>query len=170
MWQDAAGRTSSSSQRLIFKQPSSMQRSNSGWQVLGSMLAAALFPSMGHADIYKWVDANGQTHYSQRKADAGDARTVELKVPPPPDAPPASPPSTELWRNTRSQATRPQPPSTDRPPRALSDGRDHGTDASRCALARDVLSGAVRHRNGKPTDTYDREVAQNDIKSFCNPR
>lgn len=53
-------------------------------------------------------------------------------------------------------------------PRPLSGGKENGTDASRCALARDVLSGAVRHRNGTPTDANDREVAQNDIRAFCH--
>ena len=42
------------------------------------------------------------------------------------------------------------------------------TDANRCRLARDVLSGAARHSNGKPTDQNDREIAQRDIGSFCS--
>jgi hypothetical protein len=55
-------------------------------------------------------------------------------------------------------------------PKPLFDGRDHRTDASQCVLARNVLNGAVRQGNGRPTDKYDREVAQNDTKAFCNSR
>ncbi|MBT2300503.1 DUF4124 domain-containing protein [Variovorax paradoxus] len=153
-----------------------MQSSNPGWHVLGALLAPLLFPSISHAEIYKWVDAKGQTHYTERKGDAGDARTVELKISPPPEPPQTSTPS-EYLRAQSKLAHPPQPstrkpyrPPMERSPKSLSDGKDHGTDASRCALARDVLSGAVRHGNGKPTDQYDREVAQNDTKAFCNSR
>jgi hypothetical protein len=52
-------------------------------------------------------------------------------------------------------------------PKSLSGGKSDETDASRCNLARDVISGAVRHRNGAPTDKNDREVAENDIRAFC---
>ena len=152
-----------------------MQSSNPGWHVLGAVLASVLFPSIGHAEIYKWVDAKGQTHYTERKADAGDAKTVEVKPPPPP-APQTSTPSQQDWGAWSRSTSSSRSPSKESygpygPPvgrtKPLSDGRDHGTDASRCALARDVLSGAVQHRNGKPTDQYDREVAQNDTKAFC---
>jgi len=129
------------------------------------------------AQVYKWVDANGQAHYSERRLDAGAAKTTVVKIASAPAAPPNSSPSTAFLR-APSRSAQPWPAASGRadappgwkPPKALSDGRDHGTDSSRCALAKDVLSGAVRHSNGKPTDQYDRDVAQNDIKAFCNDR
>jgi hypothetical protein len=36
--------------------------------------------SISHAEIYKWIDASGQTHYSEKKEDAGQGKAVELKV------------------------------------------------------------------------------------------
>ncbi|MDQ0013397.1 hypothetical protein J2W23_001776 [Variovorax boronicumulans] len=148
-----------------------MQSPNPAWHVLSAALAALLLPSASHAEIYKWVDAKGQTHYSERKADAGDARTVEVKPAP---APPQSAAPKEDWR-AWSRATSPTQTATGVPPygppvarpRSVSGGRENGTDASRCALARDVLAGLLQHSNGKPIDQYDRDVAQNDIKSFC---
>lgn len=149
-----------------------MQSPNPAWHVvLGAALAALLLPSAGHAEIYKWIDAKGQTHYSERKADAGDARTVEVKPAP---APPQAAAPKEDWRawsratpstQTTTGASPSGPPVAR--PRSVSGGRENGTDASRCALARDVLAGVLQHGNGKPLDQYDRDVAQNDVKSFC---
>lgn len=127
-----------------------------------------------HAQVYKWVDHKGQVHYSERKGDAGASPTAEVKITPSPKPPPQAKPLADDFR-APGELTMPPPTATNntgqppaaKGPRAQSDGRDHGTDASRCALARDVLSGAVRHRNGKPTDQYDRDVASSDIKLFC---
>jgi len=152
-----------------------MKTSRLGRVALGAF-TSVLLSSIGHAEIYKWVDAKGQTHYTERKADAGDARTEELKVSPPPDTSKNFTPPTSDWRPrerfglpTSAQSPWPYGPPERKGPKAVSDGIDHGTNASRCALARDILSGA-RARRSKPTDAYDREVAQNDIKAFCNAR
>lgn len=139
-------------------------------------LASLLLASGSHADVYKWIDAAGQTHYSERKADAKGANTTEVKIPPAPKLSQTSVPSADYLRAPSKFA--PQPVSLDNMDRpalakaspSASAGIDHGTDASRCALARDVLSGAVRHANGKPTDNYDREVAHTDLKMFCRSR
>ncbi len=47
---------------------------------LGLMLA--IFSTNTFADVYKWVDENGQTHYSQQAPAQHDAEL--LKTPPPP--------------------------------------------------------------------------------------
>lgn len=136
-------------------------------------VALVLCSSTSFAQVYKWVDAQGRTHYSSNKDDARGASTNELKLP----AQPAPAPSTKTSaEHTQNKSTYPRqtydrtpitPPAA-KPPRSLSGGREDGSDASRCALARDVLSGAVQHRNGKPTDKYDREVAQSDVQLFCH--
>ena len=130
-----------------------------------------------HAEIYKWVDANGRTHFSERKNDASKAKALELKATTPPaaDQPPLSP--AEHWqekerqfrqRQIENQNAKPQEEAAaSKPPKSLSGGVEDGSDASRCNLARDVLSGAVRHGNGKPTDKYDREIAENDVRRYC---
>jgi len=155
-----------------------MNPSKLPWPILGACgLTLLLLTSTGHAEVYKWVDASGRTHYSERKADANGARTAEVKIAPAPRLAPMPEPSADYLR---AQSKFAPPPATSadslarrsasKAPVLLSDGQDHGTDDSRCALARDVLSGAVVHRNGKPTDNYDREVARNDVKAFCRSR
>jgi hypothetical protein len=151
------------------------------WSILA---LTALCASGAGAQVYKWVDAQGRTHYSERKADAPSAQAKEVKITSPPQLTPtplSSPAEDQRKRHGHGAPTAPKPTFTPSPLpapvepvvtaperlRALSDGRDHGTDASRCALAQDVLSGAVRHGNGKPTDKYDLDVAQNDVKTFC---
>jgi hypothetical protein len=51
-----------------------------------------------------------------------------------------------------------------------SHGREDGSDASRCALARDILKGALRHANGAKIDQYDMDTARNDVQMFCKKR
>ena len=46
-------------------------------------------------------------------------------------------------------------------------GGEPETDATRCALARAVAEGTVRHVNDLPIDQHDRDVANNDIRSYC---
>lgn len=128
------------------------------------------------ASVYKWVDADGRTHYSQRKPTEPGARASEIKPPPPP---PDSPPlRKESWVAAPSPAspTAAASPEASAPTAAglrtsrvyaLSEGLDPNTDAYRCALAKDVLSGAVRRSAMRPTDDHDRNIARNDIKLFC---
>ncbi|MFS2036671.1 DUF4124 domain-containing protein [Polaromonas sp. CT11-55] len=153
-----------------------MKNSNLKLWIWGALLVPLLFVPSSHAQVYKWVDAKGQTHYSANKDDAGAARTDVVKLPTQPAQAPIAKPSTEYLRESSKQSQSSSPESgvdtslPPKPPRSLSGGKEDGTDASRCVLARDVLSGAVRHSNGKPTDKYDLEVAQNDVRAFCRQR
>ena len=134
------------------------------------------------AEIYKWVDANGKTHYSERKVEANNAKPVALKALPQPASALGSQGKqinsspTEYWqdrerqfkqRQIRNHAKTPSATIASTKPKSLSGGKDYGSDASRCDLARDIVSGAVKHSNGKPTDAYDLEVAQSDLRTFC---
>jgi Domain of unknown function (DUF4124) len=50
------------------------------------LIAALLLPSAGaNAEIYKWVDEHGQTHYSQQAPASGEAVTIDVPLPPPVD-------------------------------------------------------------------------------------
>lgn len=154
-----------------------MRNSSHGLQVFLACLASFLLAFGSHAEVYKWVDAAGQTHYSQKKSDANGAKAAEVKITRSPQPSRTSVPSTEYLQAQSKFAPR-SPTAADtldqqafnRSLPSASQGKEHGTDGSRCALARDVLSGAVRHGNGKPTDQYDRDVAQNDIRIFCRSR
>lgn len=155
---------------MFNKKPDAIQNMFVPW------LALLLASSASHAEIYKWVDANGKTHYSERKGDAGRAKAVELKVTPQSAPTQAASSPAEYWndqerllrqRQIRKQNETAPGASTNARAKSLSGGREDGTDTSRCNLARDVLSGAVRHPNGAPTDKYYREIAENDVRTFC---
>jgi len=55
-----------------------MQRLISDLWILAVCLMCLLVAN-SDAQIYKWVDENGKTHYSEKKEDAGNAKTEELK-------------------------------------------------------------------------------------------
>jgi hypothetical protein len=154
-----------------------MKKLNFNQGLLSVCFALLFMPSTSNAEIYKWVDANGQTHYSERKDDTGKAKALDLKAAPPTASTPATNPPSDYWqdqerlfrqRQIQNQNAKPRATPVDTTPKSLSGGRSDGTDESRCNLARDVISGAVRHRNGAPIDQYDREVAENDIRAFCH--
>lgn len=139
------------------------------------LTAALVLHAPGHAQLYKWVDANGKMHYSDRKDAAGKAQVGAVKHDAAPTAPPpaAGPSWQEREREYKLRQARsgsgdaPAPPS--RPPRlSQSYGSNQiDTDKAKCELARDVVSGAVRHVNGAVTDANDRQIAQRDISQFC---
>lgn len=153
-----------------------MKISNSNLNILTVCLITLFVPANSHAEIYKWVDASGQTHYSEKKEDAGKAKAVEVKVESLPISAQAANSPKQDWRKQEGQLKQRQEQKLVEKPyeapvntssKSLSGGRADGTDASLCNLARDVISGAVKHPNGEPTDQYDREVAENDIRSYC---
>ena len=136
---------------------------------------ALLFASCSQAQIYKWVDANGRTHYSADKSDAGKARAEEVNIESRPGASKDPGSSSQYWqeqenkfRQRQISREREERPAMTPKPRSLSGGKEDGSDASRCALARDVLNGTVRHRNGAPLDKYDRDVAEANVRQFCH--
>lgn len=139
--------------------------------------AIAVLSSPSVAEIYKWVDAQGRTHYSERKDEAGRARKVVTEAAPQSDNTAAMVPSSEYWQDQERQfrqrqiqngiADKRSAAANVKKPKSRSGGNEDGTDVSRCNLARDIVSGAVKHWNGKPTDQYDIEIAENDIRMFC---
>jgi hypothetical protein len=144
--------------------------------VLHTLLGAwglALLLSWGNAQaqVYKWVDDQGRTHYSASKEDSERAKGSEVKIR---DHTPSNVESKSYWEyvrgTTKSEKATSQTSTDDQssstPPR-LSTGRDDGTDLSRCNIARDVLSGALRLRNGEPFGEFERKTAEEDIRRHC---
>ena len=156
----------------------SAKRSNSIPGALSVCVALLLASSVSHAQIYKWVDANGQMHYSERKEDADKAKAAELKVNSGAPSKEESNAAMKYWQDQdrefkqrqaqKQLAERTSLPPAAAQPRSLSGGRADGTDASRCNLARDVLSGAVRLRNGLPTGAVERKTAEDDVRLACH--
>lgn len=133
--------------------------------------------STGHAEIYKWVDANGRTNFSERAAVAGGAKTSVVNLQPLSESTPSSIPSAQSWQEQEQQfrerqskmrsAEQARKTASSVAPVSLSRGKGEGSDDARCRLAKDVLSGAVKHTNGTPTDAYDRNTAENDVRVAC---
>ncbi len=135
--------------------------------------------SLSQAQIYKWVDANGRTHYSESQPTAGANNVKSLRI----DASPVAVPSTVANVNPQAlrvqakaaegqaaaPATATQRPLLTNPPNTVE------TNATLCARARDLLprikAGTVKHHlwNGAITkvDDHDRITAENDIANFC---
>ncbi|MBC7992956.1 MAG: DUF4124 domain-containing protein [Rhizobacter sp.] len=129
--------------------------------------------SANGAELYKWVDEKGRTHYSQRNESSGKTKAEQLKIsaPGPSASTPVSggPRSSEQEKPTKPAVAQnsgdTRPAVSPAAPGSRNDAVE--TDASKCKLARAVLSGAVQHGNGAPTDAYDRQVAQSDVRAFC---
>ncbi|MCH8620276.1 DUF4124 domain-containing protein [Undibacterium sp. TS12] len=138
-------------------------------------LALVLAAPASHADIYKWVDADGKTHYSERKEDAGKSKVEEVKIK-------SSPETTNTatrpgWQEQEAEfrqrqiqrqqeeakANKPAPVK----PRQLYSEKPE-TDASRCEMAKDILGGKLVHGNGAKTDANDRMIAERDKSRFCH--
>src|SRR3954471_9440407 len=64
---------------------------------LAVMLMAA-FAAPAHAELYKWVDAQGKTHYSDKADGAGKAKVQELRVDTAPTAAPSKQGETPDWQ------------------------------------------------------------------------
>lgn len=126
---------------------------------------------LAHAEIYKWVDEKGQTHYGERKPGAAPASTVKIQPSPPAPPPaPSQPPHAENWLRTPKPATKEPARPVEQARKSRSGGRENGTDESRCNLARDILDGTLEHSNGNPIDKHDIDTAKNDVKLFCKSR
>ena len=137
------------------------------------LLILALCAPLAQAEVYKWVDEKGRTHYGERKPGSGSASVSEVKIKPfpivDPAAPSQQPPKHDWLRAPKPPANAPTPTAAPHK-RSRTGGREDGTDASRCDLARDVLDGNLRHGNGAPIDKHDIDTAKNDIKLFCKSR
>ncbi len=143
-------------------------------EYFSACMALVLVSPATHAGIYKWVDADGKTHYSDNKEAAGQAQVEELKLK---SAPPAPRAIVQSWQEKENEfkvrqiqknnQIPQQTPVSAKARRSSYPGNQPETDKSRCDLAREVKSGAVKHRNGARTDNNDLEIADRDIRAFC---
>ena len=154
-----------------------MHRTQMNPWLFGACFVLLLATKTGHAEIYKWTDANGKTHYTDNKDEAKKAEAQQLNMKNP-TGPATGTSSARAWETQEQefkqrrmqrlkeeeQASRPR---VAKRPKSLSDGVSDNTDESKCNLAKDVLSGAVRHTNGAPTDKTDRAIAERDVQKYC---
>lgn len=131
------------------------------------------------AEIFKSVDANGRTQYSERKSVAGD-KAIELKIKSPSTSPHSSDSPSQYWQEQERRFQERQAskrmmeqrsgPQVVKAPDSLSGGtaKMEDTDAWRCNLARDILSGAVKRTSGRPTNQEEIDLAKENVRVFCH--
>jgi len=140
-----------------------------GVTLLGLDLSAA-------AQIYKWTDAQGKVHYTDRAGDTSAGRATEVKVPAAyATAPPAA--QAQNWREQDAGFKDRQRAAASAAWRAPTPRMGNGTSSdsyrqetpqAKCGLARDILSGEAVRRNQSRTDQTDRDIATSDVKLFCH--
>ncbi len=138
---------------------------------------------ISQAQIYKWVDANGRTHYSETQPSNAVSNLKSLRL----DAAPVAVPNNSSATSMKisSNAMRVQAGATEAQIAASNAATNRPlltnppstveTNATMCARARDLLprikAGTVKHQlwNGAITkvDDHDRITAENDIANFC---
>lgn len=127
-----------------------------------------------NAQLYKWVDANGKVHYANHKQAVRNANFAELRTHAGTTV--ARPGTRPAWqqqedefkkRREMEQAKQAAPPTVIRRPSVRNQGDKTETDSSRCRLARNIKSGAVRHTNGAATDANDLAIADSDVRTYC---
>jgi hypothetical protein len=143
--------------------------------VLFATCLSLMITVTANAEIYKWVDANGKTHYSEKKDDAGKAKVEEVKV----NAGEGKASAAPSWQEQeiefrkrqvqrqQAEARAPKPKPKEPKPSDAPDLHQE-TDASRCALAKNILSGKAVHGNGAITDVNDKTIAERDKSMFCH--
>lgn len=126
-----------------------------------------------NAEIYKWVDANGKTHYSEKKDDAGRAKVEEVKVNAGEGKASAAPSWQEQEIEFRKRQAEKQAKQAKEPvvkpkePSPFVPGNQPETNESRCAMAKAILSGKLVHTNNNKTDANDKAIAERDVSTYC---
>lgn len=146
---------------------------------LSVFLTFAFWSPTCPAEIFKWIDADGNTHFSDRRQGAGAnliPSTAESR-----ETSPGTPDlSAQYWKEQERQfrqrqisreAEESRRRSAVKKPKSLSGGTAKwaDTDAWRCNLARDIISGAVRRGVLQPPiDQYDIKLAKENVRVFCH--
>lgn len=141
--------------------------------VLSAACLSLVFAASAHAEIYKWVDANGKVHYSEKKDDAGKAKVEEVKV----STGEGKSSTAQSWqdqeidfrkRQMEKQAKQAKEPvAKPKEPSPFVPGNQPETNESRCAMARGILNGDLVHGNRAKTDANDKAIAQRDVSTYC---
>ncbi len=119
------------------------------------------------ADIYKWTDAAGKIHYSDRKANAGKSKAEEVNVKSAlnlMDEVKASENSSDDGQDQTNEQSRKLPAKT----KAINGTDNNDSVDFRCTLARRIINGEVELSNGLPVGEHEIEMAKRDIAKFCN--
>lgn len=129
-------------------------------------IALFLFSPCAYSKIYKWVDTNGQVHYSDKKVNAGELNAEELEL----DASlnlMQSFDASEINSRKRKDKFVDKPAKTRKKSTAVNRA-DESVSDYRCRLAQNILSGKAKLSSGAPAGQYEFDVAKRDMNKYCN--
>ncbi len=134
-------------------------------------LALLLFSFEAHSEIYKWTDANGKVHYSDRKPSHQSSQAEKIKIDSHVNSIPRVRPLDPAKSNYEEKLKRQRRLEDQARVAASENSRRSQVNAEkidpRCRLARDILSGDAVLRNGLETGQHEIEVAKRDVRKFC---
>ncbi len=146
-------------------------RRKSVWWAAGLVFAVA--SAAGNAQVYKWTDAHGKLHYSDTPPPATTTQVAQVKVP----ASASATPSMPTWQQREADYKRrhaadkrrgtPVHGGRSAAPEPAYHRNEVETDADRCRLGRDIVSGVAQPVGRARIDEHDRETARSDVRSFC---
>jgi len=116
-----------------------------------------------NAEIYKWVDEHGKTHFSDRKPSA-QSSIKPITISPSINTI-LSIPTSDIQIEDKAEEEKSQSKPKRTAQRRSKDEPE--TDEYRCLLAQAIVNKKVRLSNGNPTDKHTLEVAKRDIRKFC---
>src|SRR6185312_9200311 len=133
----------------------------SRWSAILTCLPLFLLPFTCEAQIYKWVDDAGRTHYSEKKEDAGKAKAQEVRINSQSETAQPSGQPAQSWQEKEKEfeqhrqqkqieeASKLHVASAQN--RSSKESYRDETDTAKCRLARDILSGSAKHTSGAET-------------------
>lgn len=135
-------------------------------------LAAIALPA--HAQVYKWVDANGKTQYSDKAPENKKSGVSEVKIAP---APPQSASVAQSDPNREHDFYHPKTPTTPPPEKPAP---KPFAQMDQCQRAREMVQGIKEKRfyrapHGRMSaekdrvylDEHELELYENDVKQYC---
>jgi hypothetical protein len=139
--------------------------------LLACTLALLSTATPAQAEVYKWVDAQGRTHYTN-KAEAAQDQSSTVKIAP---NTPSQATQRSYWDYVTGKAQKTyqlkeqsNSPVADEEPAPVKKQYDGIDDAAKCDYARDVLNGKLKLRNGEATGDYERKTAEDDMRRYCH--
>lgn len=132
----------------------------------GLTITLSLFSSLSHAEIYKWVDENGNVHFSDQKDAAKNSKVEQITVDTTANVMDRfdSDASNDLIKSIQKKPA----PAKKKTIVASHKAKSGKAEDHRCTLARNIVEGRVRLTNGLPTGDHEIKVAMRDIRKFCD--
>ncbi len=140
------------------------------WAACSLLLQLTLGMGTAEAQVYKWVDASGKTHYGDKTPDSKKSKTEELKIAPPPPQP--SNPSPAFSKRDHDFYN---PPTSE----AKATPKPQAKTPDKCEYSRSIVQAikekrAYRSPTGHPgvkdrvyLDEHELELFENDVKQYC---